>query len=180
MKSIRLKNAIRWKSLLLAASVICSIIELTQVQSSEKNGFEAQSSIQKIELAKISLGIATDASRISKTNTSKKTYFDTLYKDNLCRAYSSLPANSIEKLLKAGIHQYCNSKEGLLATNQELFAMERELANSLDQWEKKANLMRENQSQATSLALQLNYLATLFLLIFLGLDLLDSHDIQQI
>ena len=55
MRSNKLRKAIQWKSLLLAGSVIYSIIELTQVQTSEKNRFEAESSIRKIELAKIPL-----------------------------------------------------------------------------------------------------------------------------
>ena len=56
--------------------------------------------------------------------------------------------------------------------------MERKLANRLDQWEKEANLTRDKQSQAISLALQPKYLTTFFLLIFLELDLLNTHEVQ--
>ena len=89
-----------------------------------------------------------------------------------------LPASLINTTSNTEVDQYCNSKVDFNAITQDLFAMERKLANSLNQWEKEANLIRDKQSQATSLALQLNHLTTFFLLIFLELDLLNTHEVQ--
>ena len=46
-------TVIKWRSIALAASILCSILELANIQTAEKSGYIAATSQQEIELAKL-------------------------------------------------------------------------------------------------------------------------------
>ena len=166
---------VKWRSVALAASILCSILELANIQTAEKSGYIAATSQQEIELAKLSLTIATDARILSSKadNDQSKNQYRQIYIKSICK---------IEKLVSQGLRasskqtseaKSCAAEENTSIT--EIAINESELANSIDEWEKDTTIAASKQSEHTSAALQLNYLATILLLLFLALDLFDTY-----
>jgi len=166
---------VKWRSVALAASILCSILELANIQTAEKSGYIAATSQQEIELAKLSLTIATDARLLSSKadNEQSKNQYRQIYIKSVCK---------IEKLVSQGLR--ASSKQASEAKSctaegntsiTEIAINESGLANSIDEWEKDTTIAATKQSEHTSAALQLNYLATILLLLFLALDLFDTY-----
>ena len=66
----KIKTIIKWKAIALSASILCSIAELSNIQTAEQTGYVAEESKQQIEIAKLALSISTDA-RLLATKTTK-------------------------------------------------------------------------------------------------------------
>ena len=166
---------VKWRSVALAASILCSILELANIQTAEKSGYIAATSQQEIELAKLSLSIATDARILSSkaNNDQSKNQYREIYIKSICK---------IEGLVSQGLgassKQDSEAKSCTTYQNRsitEIASIENELANSIDEWDKGTAIAATKQSQHTSAALQLNYFATILLLLFLALDLFDTY-----
>jgi len=165
---------VKWRSVALAASILCSILELANIQTAEKSGYIAATSQQEIELAKLSLTIATDARLLSSKadNDQSKNQYHQIYFKSICK---------IEQLVSQGLRTSKQTSEAKSCTADENTSIteiainESELANSIDEWEKDTTIAATKQSEHTSAALQLNYLATILLLLFLALDLFDTY-----
>ena len=87
---------VKWRSIALAASILCSILELANIQTAEKSGYIAATAQQEIELAKLSLTIATDARLLSSKaeNDQSKNQYRQIYIKSICK---------IEQLVSQGL-----------------------------------------------------------------------------
>ena len=168
---------VKWKSIALTASIICSIAELSNIQTAEKSGYIAEASKQEIEIAKLTLSISTDARLLaSKTIKSKgKEDFEDIYRENI---------RKVQGILDQNIRSESKSKQALPFAScpsihnkpiAEIADIESHLASKIDEWEDDTETIALKQTQHTSIALRLNYLATLLLLAFLGLDLFETY-----
>ena len=173
------KTVIKWKSIALAASILCSIAELANIQTAEKSGYIAAASQQEIEIAKLSLSIATDARLLaSKTNGNEnKNEYQHIYTKNICKV-----ERLVDQAMRSISKQHPQAK--ICTTNQngsitEISVIEGQLASKIDEWENNTRMAANEQTQHTSTALQLNYLATILLLLFLALDLFDTYGMSH-
>lgn len=173
----KIKTIIKWKAIALSASILCSIAELSNIQTAEQSGYVAEASKQKIEIAKLALSISTDARLLaSKAIEDKgKEDFEDVYRENICKVQGLLGQNirsessSSQDLLFASCLTIRNKPIG------EIVDIESQLASKIDEWEKDTETISLKQTQHTSIALKLNYLATILLLAFLGLDLFATY-----
>lgn len=175
IKLPKAKTVIKWKSIALAASILCSIAELANIQTAEKSGYIAAASQQEIEIAKLSLSIATDARLLAgKTNSNEnKNEYQRIYSKNICKV-ERLADKAMQPISK----QHSQAKSCTINQNgsiTEISIIEGQLASKIDEWENDTRRAANKQTQHTSTALQLNYLATILLLLFLALDLFDTY-----
>ena len=173
----KIKTIIKWKAVALSASILCSIAELSNIQTAEQSGYIAEASKQQIEIAKLALSISTDARLLaSKTIKDKgKEDFEDIYRENICK---------VQGLLEQNIRLESSSSQDLLFAScpiihnkpiLEIVDIESQLASKIDEWENDTKTISLKQTQHTSIALKLNYLATILLLAFLGLDLFETY-----
>ena len=166
---------VKWRSLALAASILCSILELANIQTAEKSGYIAATSQQEIELAKLSLTIATDARLLSSKaeNDQSKNQYRQIYIKSICKIEQLVSQGLRASSKQASEAKSCKADEN--TSIADIVINESELANSIDEWEKGTMIAATKQSEHTSAALQLNYFATILLLLFLALDLFDTY-----
>ena len=166
---------VKWRSVALAASILCSILELANIQTAEKSGYIAATSQQEIELAKLSLTIATDARLLSSKadNDQSKNQYRRIYIKSICKIEQLVSQGLGASSKQASEAKSCKADEN--TSIADIAINESELANSIDEWEKDTTIAATKQSEHTSAALQLNYLATILLLLFLALDLFDTY-----
>lgn len=162
---------IKWKSIALTASILCSIAELSNIQTAEKSGYIAEASKQEIEISKLALSISTDA-RLLASKTNKKEYKH-IYAENICKVQRLLKKNTQASTKQHPFSKSCSTTHNRSIT--EIAIIENQLANKIDAWEDGTEAAALKQTQHTSTALRLNYLATIFLLAFLALDLSDTY-----
>lgn len=175
IKLPKTSTLIKWKSIALAASILCSIAELSNIQTAEQSGYVAAGSQQKIEIAKLSLSIAADSRLLaSKTNKSPgKNEYQHIYSENICKVERLLEQSRESSSTQPSLNKNCSTTDNRPLA--EITLRESQLASEIDKWEQNAKAAATKQTQHTSTALQLNYLATIFLLLFLGLDLFDTY-----
>lgn len=166
---------IKWKGIALAASVLCSIAELSNIQRAEKSGYIAAASQQKIEIAKLSLSMAADTRLLaSKTNKSQGIgKYQHIYSRNICKVERLLEQSTQSSSTNPLPNKNCSTTH--YRTLAEITLLENQLASKIDTWENDTKAAATKQTQHTSTALQLNYLATMLLLLFLALDLFDTY-----
>ena len=162
---------IKWKSIALTASILCSIAELSNIQTAEKSGYIAEASKQEIEIAKITLSISTDA-RLLASKTKKKEY-QYIYAENICKIQRILKQNTKSSGIQHSFSTSCPTIHN--RSIGEIADIESQLASKIDAWENDNETAALKQTQHTSIALRLNYLATILLLVFLALDLYDTY-----
>ena len=164
-----IKQLVRWKGIILSASVICSIGDLYAVQQSERFGNQALLSSSKAELSRLSLSIASRANEIAQETSSKKlsTRYTKISNSSLCNSLL-LSAQGSDNLDLEG---KCSAGDAR--------KLQREATEALDELNQTLLRSRRKQSSFTTTALRFNYLATFLLLIFLVLDLIDNRGRKQ-
>ena len=173
----KIKTVIKWKAIALSASILCSIAELSNIQTAEQSGYVAESSKQQIEIAKLALSISTDARLLaSKTIKSKeKDDFEDIYRENICKVQGLLEQNIYPESSSSVNFSFASCTTIRSQPIPEIIDIENRLASKIDEWEDDTETISLKQTQHTSIALKLNYLATILLLAFLGLDLVENY-----